>query len=155
MPGRTWLALGVVSLLSVTTAIGAVSHSWRAGQRRSAQARYFWERGRCYRLQIEKGGSLTKVQVDSPEGLCPSIDWRHRQPGMEWRAVVDCHYDSCAKDSLLAKAQREVTSYVGAGPSRADSCQTAEHYLRDAIRSMRCRATACTCQKADFDAANP
>jgi hypothetical protein len=152
---KTWLTLGVISLLSVTTAIGAVSRSWHAAQRRSAQARYFWERGRCYGVQIEKGGSLTKVQVDSPEGLCPSIDWSHRQPGMEWRAVVDCHYDSCARDSILAKAQRDVTSYVAAGPSREQGCLTAERYLRDAIRSMRCRATACTCQKADFDAAHP
>lgn len=155
MLARTWTTLSVVSLLSVATAIGAVSQSWRGEQRRSAEARYYWDRGRCYRLQIEKGGSLTKVQVDSPEGLCPSIDWENRQPGMEWRAVVDCHYDSCAPDSILGKAQRQATSYIGAGPSSEDGCQNAERHLRDAIRSMRCRTTACACQKVDFDAAHP
>ena len=152
---RTWIILGAALLLSVATAAGAVFHSWFVGQRRSTQARYFWEQGRCYRLQIEKGGCLTKVQVDSSDGLCASIDWEHRQPGMEWRAVVDCQYDLCAADSLLGKAQRQVTSYVGAGPSQKDSCRNAERSLRDAISSMRCQATLCTCQKADFDASHP
>ena len=155
MLARTWITLGTVSLLLVASTIGGVSHAWYQRQRRSALSRYYWERGCCYRVQIEKGGSLTKTKVASPEGLCPNIDWEHRQSGMEWRAVVDCHYDSCTADSILAKTQRRVTSYVGAGPSREDGCQNAEQYLRDAIRSMRCQATTCTCQKADFHVAMP
>lgn len=67
MLAKTWLTLGTLSLLSVTTAVAAVSHSWHVRQRHSAQARYFWERGRCYRVVIENGGSVTRSQIDAPE----------------------------------------------------------------------------------------
>lgn len=155
MVAKTWLMLSVGLLLSAAMAIGAVSHAVRVRQSQSDQARYFWDRGRCYRVHIEKGGSLTRAQQDSPEGLCPPIDWSHRQLGMQWRAVVDCQYDACAPGSILGRAPRRVTSYVGAGPTREEACQTAELYLRSAIGKVHCQATACSCQKADFDAARP
>lgn len=150
---RIWLTFGAVSLLSIAT--GLIAHSWNARATRSATTRYSWDHGRCYGLQIETGGSLTRTQVERPDGLCPPINWEHRQPGMEWRAIVDCNYEECVAGSILGKAPRLVTSYVGAGATREEACQNAEGYLREAIRSMRCRAKQCNCAKVDFHAALP
>lgn len=44
---------------------------------------------------------------------------------------------------------------IGAGSTWAEDCQTAELYLRSAIGKVRCQATACSCQKANFDVARP
>lgn len=146
-----------LSLLVILFTVGSAVavQSWFRGRLVLAEARYAWERGRCYRTEVRRGGSVTKAQVQMPDEMCPPVDWQHPPPGMSWRAIADCSFAGCAQRSILAKSPLTHTSFIGGGPTKEEACLNAQSQLREFIINNYCQPADCRCVKADAQSPTP
>lgn len=143
---RPGLGLALICVIFTTAAIAV--RRWEASNRQVLFERYYWERGRCYGVQVISG-AVTKSKVPTPDGYCPRVDWNHPPADTTWKAVVDCSFSACPADSLFANSISHTVSKIGGGPTPEEACQNAEFYLNAALVRERCLVKACHCEKTD------
>ena len=134
--------------------IGSVfTLAWRGlGTDGRARFMYRWENGRCYRVRYVMHGSIATSRLETSSSNCPSVDRNNPPKGLEWLAVVDCHFVDCLPSSLTASMTKNKTDYVsmtGHGPTEQDACEHAKTDLREFLTRDHCTPTECICFKVE------